>query len=76
MSHDSPAFHQAPFQGIPQLPQYDPKILQNAPKELMRGMSYPTLDEDPYLQGIATKKLEATFILLFILFNKVCDMYL
>ena len=51
MSHP----HQAPFQGIPQLPQYDPKILQNAPKELMRGMSYPTLEEDPYLQGIIAK---------------------
>ena len=44
--------HQASqFQGIPQLPQYDPKILQNAPKELMRGISYPIPDEEPYLQG-------------------------
>ena len=44
--------HQASqFQGIPQLPQYDPKILQNAPKELMRGISYPIPDEEPYIQG-------------------------
>ena len=43
--------HQMPFQGIPQLPQYDPKLLHNAPKELMRGISYPSHDEDPYLQG-------------------------
>ena len=68
--------HQAQFQGIPQLPQYDPKILQNAPKELMRGLSYPTLDEDPYLQGIFGKKFETTLILLIILDNEVCDIYL
>ena len=47
MSHQ----HQGQYQGIPQLPQYDPKILQNAPKELMRGMSYPIPDEEHYLQG-------------------------
>ena len=40
------------LQGIPQLPQYDPKLLQNAPKELMRGLSYPAQNEEPFLQGI------------------------
>ena len=46
-----------PFQGIPQLPQYDPKLLHNAPKELMRGISYPAHDEDPYLQGDFIKEI-------------------
>ena len=46
-----------PFQGIPQLPQYDPKILHNAPKELMRGISYPAHEEDPYLQGDFNKEI-------------------
>ena len=55
MSH--PQQHQMPFQGIPQLPQYDPKLLHNAPKELMRGISYPAHDEDPYLQGDFIKEI-------------------
>ena len=56
MSHPQQQ-HQMPFQGIPQLPQYDPKILHNAPKELMRGISYPAHEEDPYLQGDFNKEI-------------------
>ena len=56
MSHPQQQ-HQMPFQGIPQLPQYDPKLLHNAPKELMRGISYPAHDEDPYLQGDFIKEI-------------------
>ena len=37
--------------GIPPLPSYDPKILKNAPPELMRGMSYPNPEGEHYLQG-------------------------